>query len=208
MKNSFKKIKTVSFLASGRGSNFEAVAENLISGYIPGRAGILITDKGSAPCLEKAARLGVDSIFIDPKKFTSREEHEMEMARYLEKYGTDLIVASGYMRILTPYFINRFRMRIINIHPSLLPSFPGRDAQKQALEHGVKITGCTTHFVDEGTDTGPIILQAAVDIMPGDDAETLSARILNEEHRILTESVRLFCEERITISDRKVTVTE
>lgn len=207
MKNLSKKNKTVSFLASGRGSNFEAVAEKIISGYIPARTGIMITDRENAPCLEKAAKLGVDSIFIDPKKFSSREEHEIEMVRCLEKYDTDLIVASGYMRLLTPYFISRYRMKIINIHPSLLPSFPGKDAQKQALDHGVRITGCTTHFVDEGTDTGPIILQAAVEIMDGDDVETLSARILHEEHRILADSVKLFCEERISTGDRKVTIT-
>lgn len=200
-------LKTVSFLASGRGSNFEAVAEKIISGYIPAKPGILITDKDNAACLEKAARLGIYSIFIDPKKFNSREEHEREMVKYLEKYNTDLIVASGYMRLLTPYFIEKFKMKIINIHPSLLPSFSGKNAQQQAINHGVRISGCTTHFVDEGTDTGPIILQAAVEVLIGDDAESLSERILNEEHRILPESVKLFCENRITVADQKVYIS-
>ena len=128
------------------------------------------------------------------------------MVKYLEKFKTDLIVASGYMRILTPWFINKFRMRIINIHPSLLPSFPGKNAQQQAIDYGVRVTGCTTHFVDEGTDTGPIILQAPVEIMTYDDSESLSARILLEEHRILAESVRLFCEDRLAIKERVVKI--
>ena len=205
MKKKLKK-KTVSFLASGRGSNFEAVAEKILSGYIPAETGILITDKEKAGCLERASRLGIDSVFIDPKRFGSREENEKELVQYLEKYKTDLIVASGYMRLFTPWFINRYRMKIINIHPSLLPSFPGKDAQKQALDYGVRLTGCTTHFVDEGTDTGPIILQAAVEIMTYDDADSLSARILLEEHKILAESVKLFCEDKLLLKNRIVTI--
>lgn len=205
MKNKLKK-KTVSFLASGRGSNFEAVAEKILSGYIPAETGVLITDKEKAACLERASKLGIDSVFIDPKRFGSREEHEKEMVLYLEKCKTDLIVASGYMRLFTPWFINRYRMKIINIHPSLLPSFPGKDAQKQALDYGVRLTGCTTHFVDEGTDTGPIILQAAVEVMSYDDAESLSARVLLEEHKILTESVKLFCEDKLSLNNRIVTI--
>jgi phosphoribosylglycinamide formyltransferase-1 len=197
-------LKKISFLASRRGSNFEAVAEKIISGYIPAETGILITDRENAPCLEKAAKLGIDAVFIDPKKFSSREEHEKEMVSYLERYNTELIVASGYMRLLTPYFTAKYRMKIINIHPSLLPSFPGKNAQQQAIDHGVRISGCTTHFVDDGTDTGPIILQAAVEIISGDDADSLSARILKEEHRILAESVKLFCEEKLSVTDRKV----
>lgn len=205
MKKKLKK-KTVSFLASGRGSNFEAVAEKILSGYIPAETGILITDKEKAGCLERASRLGIDSVFIDPKRFGSREEHEKELVQYLEKHKTDLIVASGYMRLFTPWFINRYRKKIINIHPSLLPSFPGKDAQKQALDYGVRLTGCTTHFVDEGTDTGPIILQAAVEIMTYDDADSLSARILLEEHKILAESVKLFCEDKLLLKNRIVTI--
>jgi phosphoribosylglycinamide formyltransferase-1 len=200
-------LKTVSFLASGRGTNFEAVAEKILTGYIPAKTGILITDRENATCLEKAAKLGIDSIFIDPKKFDSREEHEKEMAKFLEKYNTDLIVASGYMRLLTHYFTGKYSMKIINIHPSLLPSFPGKNAQQQAIDHGVRISGCTTHFVDEGTDTGPIILQAAVEIMGEDDIDSLSARILVEEHRILAESVKLFCEDRLRVSNRKVYIS-
>jgi len=201
-----KTLKTVSFLASGRGSNFEAVAEKILSGYIPAKTGILITDKNNAPCLEKAAKLGVDSVIVDPKKFSTREDQEKEMVSYLEKYNTDIIVASGYMRLLTPYFTGKYRMKIINIHPSLLPSFPGKNAQQQAIDHGVRISGCTTHFVDEGTDTGPIILQAAVEVLKGDNADILSERILHEEHRILTESVKLFCEDRLSVTDRRVII--
>ena len=200
-------IKTVSFLASGRGSNFEAVAKKILSGYISAEIGILITDRENAPCLEKAGKLGITSVFIDPKKFNSREEHEREMVRHLENHNTDLIVASGYMRLFTPYFINKYRMKIINIHPSLLPSFAGKNAQQQAIDYGVRISGCTTHFVDEGTDTGPIILQAAVEVLSGDDADSLSDRILEEEHRILAESVKLFCEDKISVSGRKVLIS-
>ncbi|HPJ33258.1 MAG TPA: phosphoribosylglycinamide formyltransferase [Spirochaetota bacterium] len=206
MKIKSDKKKTVSFLASGRGSNFTAVAENIISGNICADIGVLITDKANAKCKEKAARLGIDSFFIDPKNFNSREDHEKEIIKYLEKYNTDLVVASGYMRLLTPLFINRYKMQIINIHPSLLPSFAGKNAQKQALEHGVKISGCTTHFMDEGTDTGPIILQAAVEIKKDDNEDTLSARILEQEHRILSESVKLYCEDKISIYGRKVII--
>lgn len=204
MKNGYRK--TVSFLASGRGSNFEAVAEKILSGDIQARTGILITDRVNAPCLDKAARLGIDSVFIDPKEFNSREDHEKEMVILLERYNTELIVASGYMRLFTPWFINKYRMQIINIHPSLLPSFPGKNAQQQAIDYGVRISGCTTHFVDEGTDTGPVILQAAVEVTKEDDADSLSARILHEENIILAESVKLFCEDRLSISDRKVLI--
>lgn len=204
MKNS--KIKTVSFLASGRGSNFVAVAEKILSGKINAKIGVLVSDRENAPCLAKAESMGIGHVFIDPKKFTSRESHEKEIISHLDAAGTDLVVAAGYMRILTPCFINRFRMKIINIHPSLLPSFPGKDAQKQALEHGVRITGCTTHFMDEGTDTGPIILQAAVNTSFDDNETSLSERILQEEHRILPESVRLFCEDKISVINNRVVI--
>ncbi len=204
MKNN--KIKTISFLASGRGSNFVAVAENILSGNISAKIGIIISDKEDAPCLVKAESMGIDHIFIDPKKFSTREDHEKEIIRNFDSVDTDLVVAAGYMRILTSHFISRYRMKIINIHPSLLPSFPGKDAQKQALEHGVRITGCTTHFMDEGTDTGPIILQTAVNIRFDDDVASLSERILQEEHKILPESVRLFCENKITVINNRIII--
>lgn len=196
--------KNISFLVSGRGSNFQALAEQIQKGYINADIKAVISDKGDAPVLDKAEKMGIKSLFIDPKKFSSRESHEREVLHILHETETDLVVAAGYMRLLTPVFIEPFRNRIINIHPSLLPSFPGKNAQAQAIEHGVKIAGCTCHFIDEGTDTGPIIMQAAVSVDQGDTADTLSQKILKQEHRILGESVKLFCEDRIKIENRKV----
>ncbi len=199
--------KTVSYLASGRGSNFEAVCKQIHSDEIPAKNGILISDNKDARALEKAEELGMESFFVDQARYATREEHEKEMVRLLKKAGTDLIVAAGYMRLLTPWIIQRYHNRIINIHPALLPSFPGVKAQKQALEYGVKITGCTVHFIDEGTDTGPIIIQSPVPVEQDDTIQTLSARILMEEHRILCEAVRLFCTNRLTVRGRKVIIS-
>ncbi len=198
--------KRVSFLVSGRGSNFTAVAEKIISDEINGRLGIVISDKGEAKALGIAEDFGMNAFHVDPKNYSSREEHEEEMERLLKDAGTDLVVAAGYMRLLTPYFVKAFRNRIINIHPALLPSFPGTDAQKQAFDYGVKITGCTAHFINEGTDTGPIIMQAAVAVRQDETLSQLSARILKEEHRILPESVKLFCEERLTVAGNRVLI--
>ncbi len=198
------KKKVVSFLASGRGSNFKAIAEKIIAGEINAVPGILISNKKDVKALNLADRFGMKSFFVDPALYTSRKDHEKAMVKLLKQYKTDLVVAAGYMRVLTPYFVKEYKNRIINIHPALLPSFPGTDAQQQAFDKGVKITGCTTHFIDEGTDTGPIILQAAVPVLQNDTVETLSARILKEEHKILPESVKLFCEDRIKLRGNKV----
>jgi phosphoribosylglycinamide formyltransferase-1 len=202
------KKKIVSFLVSGRGSNFTAVAEKIINGEIKAGLGIVISDKGEAKALEIAEGFGMKAFHVDPKQYASREEHEKEMERLLKDSGTDLVVAAGYMRVLTPYFVKCYRNRIINIHPAILPSFPGTDAQKQAFDYGVKITGCTAHFIDEGTDTGPIIMQAAVEVTQDETLTQLSARILKEEHRILPESVKLFCEERLTVAGNKVLIKQ
>jgi len=198
--------KVVSFLVSGRGSNFSKVAEKILQGEIKAKLGIVISDKGDAKALQIAKEYNMDSFYINPRLFSSREAHEKEMVKLLKKYKTDLVVAAGYMRILTPYFIKKFKNRIINIHPALLPSFPGVHAQEKAFNYGVKVTGCTTHFIDEGTDTGPIILQTAVPILEKDTAAALSGRILKEEHRILPESIRLFCENKLKVVGRKVII--
>jgi phosphoribosylglycinamide formyltransferase-1 len=203
-----KRKKIVSFLVSGKGSNFKAVAEKIISGHIAAEIGIVISSSSDALALKKSEELGVQSIALEPKIFKSKEEHEAEIIKYLELHKTDLIVAAGYMRILTPDFIRIFRNQIINIHPSLLPAFPGRNAQQQALDYGVKITGCTTHFVDEGTDTGPIIMQSSIEINYSDDVNTLSNKILKEEHKILIESVKLFCEEKLLVKQNKVFIKD
>lgn len=199
--------KVVSFLASGRGSNFTAVAEKIRGGDINARLGILVSDKKDARALETARGFGMGAHFVDPKTYPAKIDHEKAVIDLLKKAGTDLIVAAGFMRILSPHFVSAFKNRIINIHPALLPSFPGVDGQKQAFEYGVKISGCTTHFIDEGTDTGPIILQAAVPVLQDDTVESLAKRILAEEHRILPESVRLFCEGKLTVSGRKVIIS-
>lgn len=199
--------KVVSFLASGRGSNFKAVAERIIAGAVPARLGILISDKKDAKALDIARSFGMDAYFVDPKTCTDRREHEDAMIRLFKRHDTDLIVAAGYMRVLTDHFVKEYRNRIINIHPALLPSFPGVQAQRQALEYGVKITGCTAHFIDEGTDTGPIILQSAVSVREDDTEDSLSARILSEEHRILPEAVKLFCENKLSVRGRKVIIS-
>lgn len=198
--------KTVSFLASGRGSNFQAVAEKILSGHIPARIGVLICDKPDAGAFDKAKKMGIESRFIDPRQFSSKTEFEKEIIQAMDMYDTDFIVAAGYMRILSPYIVNAFSNRIVNIHPSLLPSFPGKEAQKQALEYGAKVTGCTTHFIDEGTDTGPIIMQHTVRIDNNDTVTSLSEKILKEEHKILIKSIKLLCEDRIKLSGRRVII--
>ena len=198
--------KVVSFLVSGRGSNFAAVAEKIVEGYIPAKSGIVISNREDAAALRVADEMGLNSFFVDPRQHETREGHEREIVRLMKKHSTDLIVAAGYMRILTKYIINKYHNKIINIHPALLPSFPGVNAQKQAFDYGVKVTGCTTHFVDEGTDTGPIILQSPVWINDDDTVSSLASKILEEEHRILPETVKLYCENRLMVSGRKVLI--
>jgi phosphoribosylglycinamide formyltransferase 1 len=198
--------KTVSFLASGRGSNFENVARKIKSGYIKADFGILISDKQDAKALKIAESFGMKSFFVDPKQFASREDFDRELVSLLKKAKTDLVVTAGYMRILSPYFVKAYKNKIINIHPALLPAFPGVNSQKKALDYGVKITGCTAHFIDEGTDTGPIILQAFVPVLPDDTEDKLSARILKEEHEILPHAVKLFCNGKLKIKGRIVSV--
>lgn len=201
-----RRKKNISFLVSGRGTNFKAVAEKILSGYIKASAGIVISNAPDSPALDKARDLGIASIAIEPKYFKTREDHEKEIIKHLVSHKTDLIVAAGYMRLLTPFFVNEYKHRIINIHPALLPAFPGKNAQQQALDYGVRITGCTTHFIDEGTDSGPVILQTPVVISPADDINSLSSKILREEHIILIESVKLFCENRLKVKDNKVII--
>ncbi len=196
--------KTVSFLVSGRGSNFHAVAQAILKGEIPALLGIVISDKPGVKALDIARELSMPAFFVNPKEYATRQDHEKAMVALLQKHHTDLVVTAGYMRLLTPYFVNEFKNRIINIHPALLPAFPGTHAQKQALDYGVKISGCTTHFIDEGTDSGPIILQRAVPVYDDDTEDTLSARILKEEHKILIESVKLFCQDKLNVKGRKV----
>jgi phosphoribosylglycinamide formyltransferase 1 len=201
------KKKVVSFLVSGRGSNFKTVAEKIISGYIPAVPGVLLSNNPEAMALETARAMDINAISLSPREYSDREAHEEALIGVLEEHNTDLVVAAGYMRILTPLFVNHFKNRIINIHPALLPAFPGVNAQKQAIDYGVKVTGCTAHFIDEGTDTGPIILQKAISVADNDTVESLSKRILVEEHRVLPDAVKLFCEGKLRVKGRRVYIT-
>lgn len=190
-------------LVSGRGSNMEAIIDSIEKGYLPAHVTIVISNKKNTPALEKAKKHGIKSVFADPKE-KSREEYDTLLVNILKEHGVQLIALAGYMKIVTSVLLSAYPNKIMNIHPALLPSFPGTDAQAQALHHGVKITGCTVHFVDEGCDTGPIIMQAAVAVKDDDTVETLSQQILEEEHRIYPECIKAFAEGRLKIEERHV----
>ena len=200
------KILRLGVLISGRGSNLQSIIDHIEAGKIPAKIEVVISDKKEAYGLERAKRHGIEALFIDPKAYPSREEFEKAVGDELEKRGVELICLAGFMRILSPYFVNRFKNRIINIHPALLPSFPGLHGQKQALDYGVKIAGCTVHFVDEGVDSGPIIIQAAVPVYDDDTEDTLSARILRYEHKIYPMAIKLIAEGRVRVKGRRVII--
>jgi phosphoribosylglycinamide formyltransferase-1 len=195
-------MKKLGILLSGRGSNFEAIARNVQAGKIPGEIAVVISNKEDALGLQTAQKMGLATRFI-PSKGKEREAFDREVVAVLKEFQVDLVCLAGFMRILSPYFIRAFPGRILNIHPALLPCFPGVEAQKQALDYGVKFTGCTVHIVDEGVDTGPIVCQAVVPILDDDTVETLAARILKEEHRIYSEAVCLLLEDRIRLEGRR-----
>jgi phosphoribosylglycinamide formyltransferase-1 len=193
----------IGILISGRGSNMTALVEAVASGEIPAsEVAVVISDKASAPGLEKARTRGVETVVIE-RSGRTREEHEAEVIRELHQHGVELICLAGYMRFLSPEFVRTFPHRIVNIHPSLLPSFRGLNVQQQAIEHGVKISGCTVHFVDEDLDAGPIILQRAVDVKDDDTAETLAARILEQEHGAYIEAVRRIASGKLRVEGRR-----
>ncbi|WP_027339637.1 phosphoribosylglycinamide formyltransferase [Halonatronum saccharophilum] len=196
----------IGVLASGRGSNLQSIIDSIESGELEAKVELVISDKEGAKALERANNQGIASKYINPKIYDSKEKFEQAMIDALEEYEVDLIVMAGFMRILTPYFVRHYKNRVMNIHPSLLPSFPGLHAQKQALDYGVKVAGCTVHFADEGMDTGPIIIQAAVPVQEGDTEETLAKRILKEEHRIYPQAVKLYAQDRLEVKDGKVIV--
>lgn len=177
-------------LLSGRGSNFLAIADSVATGRIPAQIALVASNRAEAPGLAAARERGLPHVII-PSKGRVREEHDREVVAALRSAGVDLVCLAGYMRLLSPEFIRAFPQRILNIHPSLLPAFPGLDAQKQALDYGVKVSGCTVHFVDEHLDHGPIIVQRPVPVLEGDTVETLSARILEQEHVAYTEAINI-----------------
>jgi phosphoribosylglycinamide formyltransferase-1 len=190
-------------LISGRGSNFEAIADHVAAGELDAEIAVVISNRPEAPGLEAARRRGLAAVAI-PSKGLDREVYDRMAIEELRGRGVDLVCLAGFMRLLSATFVRAFPNRILNIHPSLLPSFPGLDAQHQALEHGVRATGCTVHFVDEYLDAGPILVQATVPVLDADTVETLSARILKEEHRIYTEALRIVIGGNYRIEGRRV----
>jgi len=196
-------MTNLAILLSGRGSNFEAIARNVLSGALPVRIAVVISNREDAIGLERARSLGFEGRVI-PSKGKDRDAYDREVVALLRERQVDIVCLAGFMRLLGPYFVRAFPGRILNIHPALLPAFPGLDAQKQALEYVVKFTGCTVHLVDEGVDTGPILCQAVVPVIDDDTVETLSARILKEEHRIYSEAIRLVVDDRIRVEGRRV----
>lgn len=196
-------MRRLGILLSARGSNFEAIARNIVEGRLDAEIAVVISNRPEARGLERAREMGLPAVCV-PSKGMDREEFDRLVAAELHGRGVELVCLAGFMRLLSGYFIREFPQRILNIHPSLLPAFPGLDAQHQALAHGVKYSGCTVHFVDEDLDAGPIILQAVVPVLDEDTAESLSARILAEEHRIYSEAIAIVLSGRYRIEGRRV----
>jgi len=197
---------TVGILASGRGSNFQSIIDAINRNRLNAKIAVLVTDNPSAFAIERARKHNIEYLVIRPKDFGSKDDFYRRVAGELKNRGAELVVLAGFMRIVGKPLIDAFPGRIMNIHPAILPSFPGLHGQKQALEYGVKISGCTVHFVDEGMDTGPIIMQAAVPVSHDDTEDTLSERILKLEHRLYPEAIRLFSEGKIKIEGRIVRI--
>src|ERR1700739_3187429 len=196
--------KRIGVLLSGRGSNFEALADSISAGRIPNaEIAVVVSNREGAPGLDRARARGLATRAI-PSKGLEREPYDRLVVAALREANVDLVCLAGYMRLLSPFFVAAFPQRILNIHPSLLPSFPGLESQKQALDYGVKFAGCTVHFVDENLDAGPIVLQAVVPVEDSDTEDTLSARILKEEHRIYSESAKVVLEGKFKIAGRRV----
>ena len=195
-------------LISGSGTNMENIALAVAERGLPARVAVVISDVEDAYGLVRAEKLGLDTVVVDPGAYPDRAAYDAELVRILGENGVDLVVLAGYMRLVGPGFVDAFRNRIINIHPALLPSFPGTSGVADALAYGVKVTGVTVHFVDEGLDTGPIIVQDAVPVLPGDDDETLHQRIHEVEYRLYPQAIRLFCEGRLRIEGRRVQVLQ
>jgi len=202
-----KKIR-LGVLISGRGSNLQSIIDVSKKGMIDAEIAIVISDKNDAYGLVRAKENDISTLFLSPKDYRNREDFDKKVVEELNKYKVDLVLLAGFMRIVTSVLIEPFKNRIMNIHPALLPSFPGLDAQKQALEYGVRFSGCTVHFVEEGMDEGPIIIQAVVPVMDSDAVDSLSERILKYEHKIYPIAVQLFAEGRLKVEGRKVRVNK
>ena len=196
-------MKKLGILLSGRGSNFQAIARNVQAGKIPAKIVIVISNKADAQGLETARAMGLEAVYV-PSKGLKREEYDRRVVALLKQKQVDLVCLAGFMRLLSAWFVEQFPDRILNIHPALLPSFPGLDGQQQALEHGVKFSGCTVHFVDAGLDSGPIVAQAVVPVNDDDTLAALSARILSQEHRLYTEAINIVLSGKFRIAGRRV----
>lgn len=201
-------MKRIAVLASGNGSNFQAIIDQVRDGAIPARIICLITDNPGAYSIERAAHAGIDVRVIDFRSFNTRSDYDQKLEEAMDETGADLFVLAGYMRLLNDKTAAKYAGRMINIHPSLLPSFAGLHAQRQAIEYGVKVAGCTVHFVDEGMDSGPIIIQRVVEVAETDDEDSLAKKIIEHEHQALPYAVQLFCEDRLRISGRQVQIRE
>ena len=200
--------KKIGVVVSGRGSNLQSIIDHIAEGKLTVEIAVVVSDHKEAFALERAAKAGIPTAVVERKGCKDKAEFEDKIDAALRDKGAEVVVLAGFMRILTGHFISRWENKIINIHPALLPSFKGVDAQGQAVDYGVKIAGCTVHFVDEGTDTGPIILQKAVPVFDDDTEETLAARILIEEHKALPEAIQLWADGKLTIKGRKVYVAK
>ena len=199
-------MKNLGILLSGRGSNFEAIADHIASGKLEANIAVVISNKADAPGIDSARRRGLNALVI-PSKGKPREEHDRAVVTALQEHQVELVCLAGYMRLLSPWFVQQFPNRILNIHPSLLPAFPGLDAQKQAFDYGVKVSGCTVHFVDSDLDHGAIILQKVVPVLDTDDDHTLAARILEQEHIAYSEAIGTVLEGKCHIVGRRIVVT-
>lgn len=198
----------IGVLVSGRGSNLQSIIDKIESGYLNCKIKVVISDKKEAKALKRAEGHGIENLFINPKKYSAKKNYEEKLIKILEKNKVELVVMAGFMRILSKFFINHFENRIMNIHPSLLPAFPGLNAQKQALDYGVKLSGCTVHFASEKMDSGPIIIQKAVGVKEGDTEKRLAQRILKKEHEILPEAIKLYESDKLEVKDDKVYINK
>ena len=195
-------------LCSGRGTNLQSILAAVESGQIPAPVGVVLTDKPDAKALERAEKAGIPHFCVNRKNYTDKQAFEEALVEKLRAHGVTLVILAGFMRILSPYFVHEFPGRILNIHPSLLPSFGGAHAHRDVLAYGVKVSGCTIHFVDEGMDSGPIILQTAVPVLDSDDEDTLAARVLEQEHKLYPRAIELFLKGKLKIEGRKVRILE
>lgn len=203
-----KAKQKLGVLCSGRGTDLQSIIDAIGRGEVDAKIAVVLTDKPEAFALERAKKAGIKAVCVNRKQYDGREPFEKALIAELEEAGVTLVVLAGFMRILTPVFVRHFAGRIMNIHPALLPSFPGAHAHRDVLAYGVKVSGCTVHFVDEGTDSGPIILQAAVPVLAGDTEETLGARVLEQEHIIYPQAIQLYCEGKLQVDGRQVRILD